>query len=95
MWASVVGSEEGTNHKLARLNEPDLRANLLDHSAVLAAHGSRLFDGTDAAVAPQVRSAHTSRSQANESICWPSDLRIGDIFETVVAGPVQLRSTHR
>src|SRR6185437_6844786 len=57
--ASVVGSSKRANHKLARLDVPDLFTNFFHDAAVLVTHGSRLFHFGDAAIGPEVRSTDT------------------------------------
>src|SRR5437867_2145082 len=92
--AGVVRGEERADNELARLDVPDRAADLRDDAAVLVPHRPRLIDRLNAAVGPQVGSAHAGGRKPDDSIRRLDDRRFGALLEAHVAGGVDDCSSH-
>src|SRR3979490_3102744 len=92
--ASVVGSEERSDHELSRLDRFDRAADLLDDAAILVSHRGRSGDGVDAAVGPKIRSAHAGRRDPDDSVRRLHDRWRIAVLEANVPGPIKHKSLH-
>ncbi len=92
--ACIVRRKKGADDELARFNSLNSAADLLNDAAVLMPHRCRLVYGADAAIAPQVRSAHACSRDPNDGICWLGDLWFGDFLKSNVPRSVKYSSLH-
>src|SRR5438128_2756297 len=90
----IIGGEEGTDDKLARLDRGDRATDLLDDAAVLVSHRCRLIDRLDAPVWPQVRTADAGRRNPDDGIRRRDDRGSGALLETHIARTIQNSSSH-
>src|SRR6266700_6446495 len=92
--ASVVGSEERSDHELSRLDRFDRATDLLDDAAILVPHRGRSGDGIDAAVGPKIRPAHAGRRDSDDGVRRVHDRWRIAVFEANVARAVQNSCLH-
>jgi hypothetical protein len=78
--AGVVAREEPTDDELPGLHRGDIVADRLDDADVLVPDRRRLRHVRDAAVAPQVRTAHARRHGADDGVGGLDDGRIGPVL---------------
>src|ERR1700733_5592455 len=92
--ARVVRREERADDELARLDGPDVAADLFDDADVLVSDRVRRGDRVDAAPAPEVRAAHAGGGQADDRVRGLTDLRVFALLDAHVAWCVDDRSAH-
>src|SRR5205823_420673 len=93
--AGMVGYDKRAYDEVSNFNGSYVGADLLHDADVLVAHRSRCRNRLDAAVGPQVGSAHARRCHPDNRVCRVEDLRVFTLLEAHIAGRVQDSSSHR
>src|SRR5207244_419591 len=88
------GGEERPDHELAGLDVLDGTADLLDDADVFVSHRRGPLDGLDAAVGPQVRSAHAGGGEPDDGVGGLDDPGVGTVVDPDVVGGVEDCSSH-
>jgi hypothetical protein len=90
----VVGERERCDDEVADIQRRDRRADLFDDAHELVTDTPRRLELIDAAIGPQVGSAHAGRDDAHDRIIVLDQLRIGHVVEADVVWGMKDGGTH-
>jgi hypothetical protein len=93
--AGAVRPQERGDDEVAGLDRPHLGADRFDDADELVTHPAAKIRRLHRLVGPEVAAADRGAGDANKRVRRLDQVRIGDVLDTDIAGPVHERGSHR